>query len=266
MDYYSILGINKQSSADEIKKAYKKLVMEHHPDRGGNHDMFAKINAAYEVLKDPVKRAEYDSPNTQFNFNTSKNFEDVFSSFFRPHQPTQKNRDLKLSVTIELGEAESGKDFIANYTLLTGQETSANIRIHPGVQHGEVIRFKNLGDNTFHQYPRGDLLVQVQVKKHPRFERDGAHLYTNVDINVLELFLGTEILIEKLTGGPIRVNIPKATQPGTTLSIAGYGMPDRQRGRPGNLYVTIKGKIPKVSDESILKKVKELNDEINKRT
>ena len=266
MDYYSVLGINKQSSADDIKKAYKKLAMEHHPDRGGDHDMFAKINVAYETLKDPVKRAEYDKPKEQFKYNTSTNFEDVFSSFFGARQTQRKNRDLKLNVIIDLSEAESGKDFIANYALLTGQETSANIRIHPGVQHGEVIRFRNLGDNTFHQYPRGDLLVQVQVKKHPRFERDGAHLYTNVDVNVFDLFLGTEVVIEKLTGGPIRVSIPKATQPGTVLSIAGYGMPDRQRGRPGNLYITVKGKIPKVSDESILKKVKDLNDEINNRT
>lgn len=270
MDYYSILGVNKQATADEIKKAYKSKAMEHHPDLGGDHNTFAQINEAYETLKNPQKRAEYDTPKPSFNFrqttNNPRGFEDVFEQFFGGRQRQQKNRDLKLQVVIDLKEAAIGKDFIAHYTLLNGQETSANIRIHPGVHHGEVIRFKGLGDNSFHQFQRGDLLVLVQVKNHPRFVRDGANLYVDVNIDVFELMIGTVIIIEKLTGGPLRVNIPKGTQPGTTLSLAGYGMPDYKRGKTGNLYVKIKGKIPNIKNDALLKKVKELNDEINNST
>lgn len=270
MDYYSILGVNKQASAEEIKKAYKRKAMEHHPDRGGDHNTFAQINEAYETLKNPQKRADYDKPQPQYNFRQSGNpqgFEDIFAQFFGQRGPRQqRNRDLKIQVAIDLKEAAVGKDFIASYTLTNGQETSATIRIHPGVNHGEVIRYKGLGDNAVPHLQRGDLLILVQVKNHPRFTRDGANLYIDATLSVFDLMLGTDIIIDKLTGGPLRVNIPKGTQPGTTLSLAGYGMPDYKRGRSGNLYVKIKGTVPKIADNSVLKKVKELYDEINNRS
>src|SRR6056300_1252348 len=71
MDYYSILGVNKNASDQDIRKAYKKKSMQHHPDRGGNEEEFKKVNEAYQTLKDPAKRQQYDNPNQQFNFNSS---------------------------------------------------------------------------------------------------------------------------------------------------------------------------------------------------
>lgn len=81
MDYYNRLGVNKSASPDEIKRAYKKLAMRHHPDRGGNQKTFQEINEAYDTLKDPNKKAAYDNPQPQMNIN-SGNMNDIFSSFF----------------------------------------------------------------------------------------------------------------------------------------------------------------------------------------
>ena len=261
MDYYSILGVTKQSSQDDIKKAYRKLAMEHHPDRGGDSIKFAEINEAYETLKDPVKRSQYDTPAPSFDFRFT-NFEDVFSSF----GAFSKNKDIKLAVTITLEDVLTGKDLILNYGLFNGQSTTATIRIHAGVENGEGIRFKGLGDNRISQLPRGDLIVIVKISKHPTFDRDGKHLYLTQKVNVFDLMLGTKIEVKTLTGNNLSVNIVKGTQPGTTLSISGHGLIDNKSNTTGNLYVTIKGFVPKINDVKILEKVKELNDAISKIT
>lgn len=266
MDYYSILGLHKQATQDDIKSAYKKLAMQHHPDRGGDHNTFSQINEAYQTLKDPVKRAEYDQPKPRMQFDmNSQNFEDVFSTFFgqRP-RPTRKNKDIRLLVTLTLEEVATGKDLLAAYKLSDNRETTATIRIHQGVNSGEVIRYKGLGDNQYSGLPRGDLLIQVRVLDHRRYRRDGKHLHTTIDVNVFDLMLGTTYVIDKLTGGPLRVTIPKGTNPGTVLSVAGYGLADLQSGTTGNLYVTIKGVTPKIKDEKLLERIKDLNDAINK--
>jgi curved DNA-binding protein len=269
MDYYSILGVAKTATQDEIKKAYKSKAMEHHPDRpNGDHNLFAQINEAYETLKNPQKRAEYDQPKHRMQFDVnSNNFEDILSTFFGQRtQQIRRNRDIKLQVTLNLEEVAVGKDLIAGYMLSNGQETNATIRIHPGVNHGEVIRYKGLGDNNFAALPRGDLLIQVRVLNHSKFKRDGKHLHTNIDVSIFDLLLGTTYVIDKLTGGPLRVNIPKGTNPGTILSIAGYGLPDVSSGTTGNLYITIKGVTPKIKDDKILERIKDINDAISKST
>lgn len=268
MDYYKILGVPKNASADEIKSAYKKMAMKHHPDKGGEHKTFAEINEAYQVLKDPVKRAEYDRPAHHHNFNVnSENFEDIFSTFFGArHQQPRRNRDIKIQLTMSLEEVAEGKDFIATYNMLNGQQTTASVRIHAGVQHGEVIRFKGLGDHSIMQLPRGDLLIQVRVLTHRYFERDGRHLKTSVEVSIFDLILGTEVELQKLTGGKIRVNIPKSTQSGTILSIAGQGLPDLRTGTTGNLYLKIKGVTPKITDPVLLERIEDIKDAISKST
>ena len=267
MDYYQLLGVNKTATPDEIKSAYKKMAMQHHPDKGGDHVKFAEINEAYQTLRDSDKRAQYDRPKSQQSFNVNtENFEDIFSSFFGGRQRVRRNKDIKIQVTMSLEEVVIGKDFIASYTMFNGQNTNANIRIHRGVQHGEIIRFKGLGDNSYPQLQRGDLLVQVRILNHRTLVRDGNHLKTTVDVSIFDLILGTEVFIEKLTGGTIRVNISKSTQSGTILSIAGQGLPDPRTGSFGNLYLKIKGITPKITDPVLLERIKDINDAINKST
>ena len=268
MDYYTVLGVSKTATQEEIKKAYRKLAMDHHPDRGGDTIRFAEINEAYETLKDPAKRAEYDQPKTEYNF-TSTNMDDILSAFFgtvRGYPNVRKNRDIRISVTLDLEEVATGKDLIASYNLLNGQSTIANIKIHAGIHDGEAIRFKGLGDNSIPSILRGDLLVLVRIKRHPVFERDGKHLKCTKEVSVFDLILGTSIVIKSLTGNEINVKIPKATQPGTIFSIAGYGLVDLNNGTTGHLYLTVKGFVPKISDDNIIERIKFINDAINTST
>jgi curved DNA-binding protein len=268
MDYYSILGVSKSASQEEIKKAYRNLVMEHHPDKGGDHAKFSAINEAYETLKDPAKRAEYDSPTPQGfayqNFNGPR-FEDLFSDLFGQFRQQQaKNRDIKLSITLSLEDVLTEKDLIVNYSLLNGKNTHANIKIHAGVESGESIRFRGLGDNTISHYPRGDLIVFIKIKNHNTFLRDGKHLKITHSVNIFDLILGTKIELGVLSGGKISLSVPKGTQPGTVMSVSGYGLPCYRTGITGNLYVTLKGVVPKIEDKKLLERIQELNDAINK--
>src|SRR6056300_605110 len=105
MDYYSILGVSKNASEKEIRSAYKKKSMQHHPDRGGNEEQFKKVNEAYSTLKDPHKRAAYDNPQPEYRYNTSNmqgGFEDMFAQFGfgRNTRRQQRNRDVKLTYTL----------------------------------------------------------------------------------------------------------------------------------------------------------------------
>lgn len=265
MDYYSILGVGKTATQDEIKQAYKRLAKEHHPDRGGDNNTFSKINEAYDTLKDAAKRSEYDNPRQNINLN-SQNFNDVFESFFGRRNVMRKNADLSITIKVTLEDVMFGKDVIGKYRLNSGREEVAKIKIPPGIEHGVVMKYKGLGDDGVTSLPRGDLHVKVLVEKHNIFERDRLNLKTKCAISVLDLILGTEIKIEKLGGGPLNVRIPAGTNPGTILSLAGYGLPDFNTGRTGNLYLEIKGITPKIDNYEILNKVKQIYDELNSST
>ncbi len=133
-----------------------------------------------------------------------------------------------------------------------------------GVESGESIRFKGLGDNSITQLPRGDLIIVVKVKNHNIFLRDGRHLKFTHLINIFDLILGTKIELNVLSGSKISVFIPAGTQPGTVMSVSGHGLPCYKTGTTGNLYVTVKGVVPKIEDQDLLERIQELNDAINK--
>lgn len=271
MDYYSILGVAKNASQDDIKKAYRTLAKEHHPDRTGGDDVrFKQINEAYDTLKDPTARQQYDNPRTntqqQYQYNT-QNMNDIFNSFFGGARGAmRRNADIGISVRVELEDVLTGKDIIGRYTLHSGKEEVATIRIPRGVESNVTMRYQGLGDDTVKGAPRGDLLVKIVVVTHPQFVRDRLHLKTKCVINVLDLLLGTEVVIEKLGGGPLTIKIPQGTNPGTILSIPGYGLPDMNTGRVGNMYLEVKGITPKIDNFEHLEKVKALYDELNNST
>ena len=269
MDYYKTLGVPKNATQDDIKRAYRKLAKEHHPDRGGNQKLFQQINEAHDTLKDPEKRRQYDNPQPRADFNmNAQNMNDIFSTFFGGgmQQRMRRNRDVTINVRVSLQDVMTGKDVIGKYRLNSGREEVANIKIPAGVEDNLVMQYKGLGDNIIPNMPRGNLNVKVTVEKHPTFVRDRSHLRTKCSINVLELILGTEVIITNLLGEHVKVRIPKGTNPGTILSIAGHGLPDMNTGRAGNMYLEIKGITPKIDDYEILNEVRKLNDGISTRT
>lgn len=263
MDYYSILGVSKNASHDDIRKAYKKQSMQHHPDRGGDEEQFKKVNEAYQTLGDPKKRQAYDNPQPQFNYRANdfhghNPFEDIFAGFgFRP-QRQLRNRDIKLSHTIEFKDIFTGRGISVAYRLLSGRQEMLDLNIPAGLQDGDVINFAGYGDDSIPNAPRGNLILKIRIPKDTIWNRDGDNFTRTVKINVLDLLIGTEIEITTPQGKDLSLTVPQGTRPGTTFSIPGYGAPNVNTNRQGNLYVKIEGLVPKITDQHILTQIKNI--------
>ena len=272
MDYYSILGIARTASPEQIKKAYRKLAMTHHPDRGGDHTQFANINSAYDTLSNSDKRNAYDRPQQANPFGQQQGqnpfagtpFEHHFQHGFGQQQQRQtpRNRDITVQADIELAEVLTGKNLIIQYQLQTGKMETVTVDVPAGAKHGDTIQYEGLGDNGHPRYPRGNLLVRIKVKKTKHWDRDGENLITKKPINVFDLLTGCVILVTTLEHKRLEIKIPKGTQIGTTFSIPGYGMPNMQTRRRGKLFVTVDATIPVINDEAVLNRLHEIKKDL----
>jgi len=166
MDYYNILGVDKTASQDDIKKAYRKLAMKHHPDRGGDNTKFQEVNEAYNVLGDPQKRAQYDNPaqhgfgGFDFGFNGSGDINDIFASIFRqqgrPNPFNQQQEPVyRTRVAVSLVEAYHGEEKMLQMQTPDGTKV-IKINVPKGVQSGDRIRYDNVIEN-------GILLIEFIV-------------------------------------------------------------------------------------------------------
>ena len=258
MDYYKLLGVQRNATPEEIKKAYRKLAMQHHPDRtGGDDAKFKQIQEAYATLSDPAKKQQHDNPQPRMDssmFNQGfGNFDEVFGQMFgggfqQRHQP--KNKDVTIPIGIDLHEVFQGKQLNIQYQLSNGQLTQAQIQIPPNMQNGQTIKYHGMGDNAVQQFPRGDLNVIVKYNKNRYWTVDGPHLRATEKIPLLLLLKGTTIDIITAEGGTLRLTIPRGTNPGTTFSINGSGMPVNNRQR-GNAYVKINVKLPVLNEQQL---------------
>ena len=272
MDYYSILGVNKGASPEDIKKAYRKLAMKHHPDRGGDEGKLQQINEAYDTLKNPQKRADYDNPQPRFDTNTmnrgpfGNGFEDVFETMFRQNAGRQRrprNRDITVAADIELIDVLQGKNLIVTYRLFSGKNETVDVEIPAGAKHGDTVKFDSLGDDGDPRAQRGDLLVRIRVKKHKTFVRQDNSLYTDAHLNIFDCLTGTTLLIQTLDNKKVKLNIPKGTKPNQVFSIPHYGLPDLRTRQKGHLYVKLQVTVPTIRDPKLLAKLQEIKDEIN---
>jgi len=287
-DYYEVLGVSKNASDDEIKKAYRKLAIKYHPDKNpGDKEAEAKfkeINEAHDVLSDKQKRARYDqfghagvggasgnpfaggNPFGQggnFNFNGQSfnfdfggagGFEDILGSLFgfggarRP----RKGADYQTSVTLDFEEAIFG----------TTKEISVNgesikVKIPAGIDDGMSIRLRGKGGEAPEGgTEKGDLYVRIRVKPHKNLTREGAIILSEETINMVDAALGCEIEVETVDG-PIRMKVPAGTQSGTPFKLSGHGVPFRADGDRGPHIVTVIVETPK----NLSKKQKELLEE-----
>lgn len=245
-DYYSILGLTKTASQDEIKRAYRSLASKHHPDKGGDTARFQEIQEAYATLSDPQKRAEYDNPRPQmggFHFHHGPmppGFEDVFANFgfpgfFGQRQQTQRNRTLNLNAQITLKDAFEGKTLIANIRLPSGREQMLEVKVPPGIRDGGVIRLGGMGDDSLPNIPRGDLHLTVHITDMMGYDRIEDDLYKTIQVNCIDAMLGKSINVETIDGRTLEVKIPEGCQYGQRLALHGQGMPNirdaRMRGR-----------------------------------
>ena len=271
MDYYSTLGINRNASQAEIKKAYKKMSMQHHPDRtGGDDSKFKEINEAYQTLNDPQKKQMYDQFGTadprqhqyrsgdfEFNFNGSPfgGMDDIFESFFGggSHRRRQTNRPINVAVDITLEDVLSGKTIGMEIQLPTGRTKVVTVDIPAGVEHGQQIRYRGMGEQNIPNIPPGDLNVQIRVRNHSRFQRFGDNILCEAKIDAWDLMCGTKTKISTLDNRSIEINIPAGTQPDTLLSCKGEGLPNVNSKRRGNLQIRIKAEVKRYNVEQINK-------------
>jgi len=260
MDYYSTLGLKRGASPDEIKKAYRSMAMKHHPDRGGDEKKFKEISAAYDTLSDPQKKQMVDQgmdPNAQqggggfhhhgpfeFHFGAG-NFDDVFSQFGFGGRRPARNKSFNVNVVITLEEVLTGKEISAEVGIAGKDKKFVNISIPAGIEHGQSIRYQGMGDHTLKEAPPGDLIVNVQIIRHARFQREGDNLVYNHTISVWDALLGGTIRLETLEKRTIDVGIPPGTQPNTVLSCRNEGLPNVRSRQRGNLLINISVDIPK---------------------
>lgn len=261
-DYYNILGVPRSATQDEIKKAYRTLAMKHHPDRGGDQNKFQEIQEAYNTLSDDNLRAQHDNPGyNNFNFGG----DDIFGSFFGSpfggfqFRSTPKNSNVTAVVDISLEEVLTGKTIDAEVGFKNGGKRLVSINIPPGIDDGIQIRYPGMGDHSVNKFPPGDLIVQVRIRQHPIWKRNGLDIISEKEVSVWDAILGTSLSVNTLDNKTFSVNVPPGTQPETTLSCKGEGLPHPKTMRRGNLLIKIKVVIPKNmpdSDIEIIKKFK----------
>ena len=258
MDYYNTLGIPKNSSDAEIKSAYRKMAMKHHPDRGGDEKKFKEVNEAYETLSDPQKKQMIDmgvDPNAQhtsyrqgspfeFHFNTG-NFEDVFANFGFGGRPVRKNKTLNVNIEVALEDILKGKVIDAEIGIPNGNKKLVSIEVPPGIENGQQIRYRGMGEHTLKDAPPGDLIVNVFFKEHPIFQRQGDMLMIKKFISPWDAILGSDITVETIDKKTLTIGIPAGTQPDTVLSCRGEGLPNIRTKVRGNLLIKIQIEIPK---------------------
>jgi len=255
MDHYITLGVPRTATADEIKKAYRKLAMEHHPDKGGDVNKFQEISTAYETLSNQDKRFQYDNPQTRqqhtpfgdappgfsFNFN-GFDLNDLFGQRGQQQRPSYRTR-----VTVSLVDVFNGAEQVLQ--LGTQQGTKViNIKIPQGIHTGSSIRYDNIMDD-------GSLLIEFVILPDLRFERQGDDLYANLPVSVLDLIVGNKTEFTTIDGKKLEVNIAPNTQPTQHIRLGGYGM-TRSDGTRGNQILLLKPFIPANIDNEVIEAIK----------
>jgi curved DNA-binding protein len=289
IDYYQILGLPKNTSSNDIKKAYRKLARKYHPDLNPNdkeaEKKFKEVNEANEVLSDPENRKKYDeygkdwkhaeeyekarqqdhyqrSTHDPFGGYAEEDFSDFFSSMFggrsSRHQGRQvkfRGQDFNAELQLDLREV-----YTTHKRALTVNNKTIRITIPAGVENGQVIKIKGHGGHGINGGPNGDLYIQFSIVNNTNFKRDGDNLHTTVDLDLYKALLGGNIMVNTFDG-KVKLTVKPETQNGTRVKLKGKGFPKyKKEGQYGDLYVTYNLKTP----TNLSAKEKELFKELAK--
>jgi DnaJ-class molecular chaperone len=241
MDHYNTLGVNRNATPDDIKKAYRKLASQHHPDKGGDTVKFQEIQTAYDVLSDVNKRQQYDNPQPQgfpngFHFNFGAHPNDIFGQFNeilrQRHQPLLRTR-------IEISLLESYHGVSKQLRIQTNNGLHpVNINVPKGINNNQQIRYENI-------IPNHTLIVDFVVLPDLKYDRKGNDLHSNHSIDMLELIIGTTFNFITISGKTLNVPIKPMTQPFFQLRLANQGMPILNTNNYGDQIILLK---PFISD------------------
>lgn len=291
IDYYKILGIDKKATAEEIKKAYRKLARKLHPDLNPNeksaNEKFQQLNEANEVLSDPEKRKKYDqygkdwahgeeyekarqsqqqqrssrSQGQQFSGGFGgDDFSDFFGSMFgnRGRQGSQtkfRGQDYNSELTLTLNDS-----YFTHKQTFTINGKTIRITIPAGVENGQTIKLTGQGEKGVGGGPSGDLYITFSISNATSFKRAGNDLYTTSEIDLFTAVLGGEITLDVFSG-KLKLKVAPETQNGTKIRLKGKGFPVyKKEDQFGDLYITYNVKIP----TNLTSKQKELFEELAK--
>lgn len=256
-DLYKTLGVDAQADPDQIKKAYRKLARELHPDVNPDpqaQERFKQINQAYETLSDPQKRSEYDhmqqhGHRTQFHQN-SGGFQDIFEQMFSnmgfspfAQRPT-KNPDNVFQLNISLEDAFTGKQMQINLTDPNQKPHHIQVNIPAGVEDGTRIRYAGNGNRVQPNLPPGDLVIIIHVEPHGTWQRQGPHLHQEVEVSLWKAIVGDTLQLNTIDGGQVNVKMPELSVNKTVLKVSQKGMKIRNNVNRGDLYVHVKVIMP----------------------
>jgi curved DNA-binding protein len=283
-DYYDILGVSKNASDDELKRAYRKLAMKYHPDKNPNkkeaEERFKEINEAYAVLSDKEKRKQYNTFGkegfhqrfTQEDIFRGFDFDEILSNLFGGRgrrefrsggrggfdfgdlfggqnayqdmgRMPQKGEDIVYELSISLEEAANGGEKRISYRK-NGRIEEVSVKIPRGIPSGKKLRLAGKGMEGRNGGPPGDLYLQISIKDHSLFSREGDDLIVEKEISFSEAVLGTHIEVPTLEGMK-KMRVPPGTQCHTKMRLRGIGIPHFQGDGRGDEYVKLIVKIPK---------------------
>ena len=246
-DHYATLGVARSATEDEIKRAFRRLASQHHPDKGGDTQKFQEIQAAYHVLGDAAKRAEYDNPQPQFSgfgqggpgfdFNT---IFDMFGTRFQ--HTTQRPQHSRMTLWITLQDVATPGPRTVSMGTQTGTH-NVQVSIPDGIEDGDHVKYDNIA-------PGGqDLVITYRIHPNAKYQRNGSTLTTEAQADFWCLTAGGEITVSDIRGNQLALTVPPMTQPGTLLRARGRGLPDRS-GVRGDMLVRLQARLPaKISPE-----------------
>jgi len=287
-DPYDVLGVKREASEDEIQKAFRRLAKKSHPDlHPGDkkaEDRFKELNAAYDILGDAPKRARFDRGEIDANGTEIRqnpfagarrpgggfgggargesfafdDLSDVFGGIFgeRGRGPfggggvPSQGEDLRYTLEVDFVDAVTGAKKRLN---LPGGKT-LDVTIPAGITDGQTIRLRGQGA-VGHGGPAGDALIEVKVRPHPQFQREGRDIHLDLPISLAEAVLGGKAEAPTVSG-PVTLTIPKGANTGTRLRLKGKGVPASKREPAGDQYVTLKVVLPKKIDPELEEFVK----------
>ncbi len=296
-DYYKTLGVDKNATQDEIKKAYRRLARKYHPDVSKETDaeeQFKAVGEAYEVLKDPEKRAAYDQLGSQwqagqefrpppdwdagfeFSGGEASAFSDFFESLFGRGQSggsrsaygfDGRGSDHHAKVLIDLEDAYAGTarqitlqaPYVDESGHIRTRERTLNVRVPKGVMSGQHIRLAGQGDPGAGGGRAGDLYLEVQFRTHKLYRAEGRDVYIDVPVAPWELALGSKIQVPTPEGRVV-VAVPPSSRPGDKLRLAGRGIPGKKR---GDLFVILRVVLPPADSEKARHMYEQMKQEMN---
>jgi len=248
MDAYKILGVKRTDSKEDIKKAYRKLANEHHPDKGGEEAEFKKIKQAYEDIKSG-KANQSQNTSRSYNFKTAADIYNFYQS-----GNVRTTRSLKIQANISIANAINGGMQVLEVQVVPGQNPQyINVEIPPGIMQGETIRFPDI---IIHKV---DVYVTFRIINDNIWTIRGLDLTKVETLDFWDLILGTTIETKAITKETISVTVPALTKPGTLLKLSKKGARNRQNYLlKGDMYVKIATKLPDDIPEELLSIIKSI--------